>query len=388
MEKIKVLQLTTIDMTAYFFLLSWIKELQNNGFDVTVACTEGQFAGRIRAEGIELVNIPISRRLNPFQDFASLLQLYKFIRKRGFHIVHSYTSKGGFLGRLAARLAGVPVILHTIFDLPHNSAKNPLLRKFYIAMEKTAGRWASGLVTISNSNLEEIKKSGIAPLDKIRLIPVGINLSKYQINADKQKIRREFGIDEDSAIVGMVGRLEAPKGHEFFIRAAKEILKEHPQTFFVIVGSGYLRESLEREAGELGIAKRVIFAGFRDDMIEIMSTFSVFILPSLWEGQGVVICEAMAMKIPVVASKVGGITDVVNDGETGILVPPADYLSLTRAIDELLSDNDRRLKMGQAGYEKVKKEFLEEFSNAKLKDFYGKMIEENDTLSKIYKKTV
>lgn len=388
MEKIKVLQLTTIDMTAYFFLLSWIKELQNNGFDVTVACTEGQFAGKIRAEGIELVNIPISRRLSPFQDFVSLLRLYKFIKKRGFHIVHSYTSKAGFIGRLAARLAGVPVIIHTIFDLPHNSTKNPLLKKLYILMEKLASQWASGFVTISTSNLEEIKKFAIAPLDKVSLIPVGINLNKYQIDADKQKIRRDLGIDESPDIAGIVGRLEPPKGHEFFLRAAKEILKDHPRTFFVIVGSGYLRESLEVFARELGIKDRVIFTGFRDDMIKIMSTFSVFVLPSLWEGQGVVICEAMAMKIPVVASKVGGITDVVNDGETGILVTPADYLTLARAIGDLLSDKDKRLKMGQAGYEKVKKEFLEESCNAKLKDFYGKMIEENDTLSKIYKKTV
>lgn len=388
MEKIKVLQLTTIDMTAYFFLLPWMKELQKNDFEVTSACTEGQFAGRIRDEGIELVNIPISRKLNLFQDFASLLRLYKFIRKRGFHIVHTYTSKAGIIGRLAARLAGVPIIFHTIFDLPHNSTKNFFLKNFYIAMEKMAGRWASGFVTISNSNLEEIKKFGIVPLDKLRLIPVGVNLSRYQVNTDDKKIRKDLGIEEKADIVGIVGRLEPPKGHEFFLRAAKEILKNHPGTFFVVVGSGYLRESLEGLARELGIAKQVIFTGFRDDMIEIMSSFSVFVLPSLWEGQGVVICEAMAMKIPVIASKVGGITDVVSDGETGILVPPADSSSLAGAISGLLSDKEKMLKMGQAGYEKVKKEFLEESSKAKLMDFYGKMIEENDIVSKIYKKTV
>jgi glycosyltransferase involved in cell wall biosynthesis len=360
MAEIKCLFLATIDMTLDCFCIPWTLRLQQEGLDMTLAATEGDFAQNIRAAGLKFVNMPISRRIAPFDDLVSLIKLYRFIKQEGFQIVHTHTSKAGFLGRLAAKLARVPLIIHTIHDLPHNSARSPLLKALYIWMERWAARWAHHLTTVSYSNLKEILRTRIAPEAKITVIRGAINLNSYPALSNPKLKRQELGIPEVAIVIGNVGRLEAAKGQVFLLKAAALILARHPDTYFVIVGKGRLKASLENLAQELKISHRVMFTGFRDDMPEIMQSFDIFAFPSLWEGLGMVLLEAMAYRLPVVASKIGGIQDVVITGETGILTKTSDHQALAAALMELLENPEQRRAYGEAGYKRVSTEFRED----------------------------
>ncbi|MDQ7823221.1 MAG: glycosyltransferase family 4 protein [Candidatus Eremiobacteraeota bacterium] len=376
MEPWNTLHVTTIGITAYCFLRSWFSYLTSSGHKVSLACTATEFIAELEATGARVINVPMERSAHPLKDFVSLGNLYRLMRKGSFDSVHTHTTKAGFLGRLAARLAGVPLVLHTIHDLPSNSAKNPILRHFYNGLERIAASWCDHIVTVSYANLEDIRKWKIAPLHKVTVIREGIELENYRMAVDRAAKRKELGIPEGAAIVGTVARLEAAKGHQYLLQAVPEILKQAPETFFVLVGRGHLREKLERQAQELGISSRVLFTGFREDMLEIMSTFDLFMLPSLWEGLGIVLLEAMAFKIPVVASRVGGITDVVIDGETGFLVPPRDERSLAESALRLLMDPEKGRLMGEKGYLRVAEEFQERVANERMMELYARLMKE------------
>jgi len=377
MERKETLHITTLSITAYCFLKSWFSFLSRRGYGVTLACTATEFIGELEAAGAKVDNVPIARSVNPVRDFVSLLSLFSYIKKSRYDVVHTHTTKAGFIGRLAARLAGAPLVIHTIHDPPHNSAKNPLLKKLYILMEQIASTWAHHIVTVSYANYEEIGKRRIAPLEKVTVIREGIELSNYDIKVDRDAKRKELSVPGDAKVVGMVARLEAAKGHTYLIDAMPEILKAVPESFFVLVGRGHLREQLEARVREFGVQDRVVFTGFREDMLEIMNIFDLFVLPSLWEGLGIVLLEAMAFRLPIVASRTGGITDVVVDGETGLLVPPRDSDSLAQAITALLKDGGRARKMGEEGFIRVSKEFRDSVANEKMMELYEKLIKQH-----------
>jgi glycosyltransferase involved in cell wall biosynthesis len=379
MKPRSTLQITTLGITAYCFLRSWFSFLKEKECDVALACTATEFIDEIRKSGARIINVPIARSAHPQKDLVSLFRLIKLIRAERFESVHTYTTKAGFIGRLAARLCGVPLILHTIYDLPHNSTRNPLLRFLYILMERRAARWAHHLVTISHANLEEIIRQKIAPPEKVTVIHLGIAIDDYDFEVDRAAKKASLGIPQSARVIGVVARLEAAKGHTYLIKAITRILKEFPECYFVFVGRGHLREKLEKEAEALNVRSKIIFTGFREDMLEIMSTFDIFALPSLWEGLGVVLLEAMALRKPIVASRVGGITDVVIDGETGILVPPGEPESLAEGLIDILKDGEKAREMGEKGYLRVSKEFLDSTANEKMLELYRQQI---DTIKK------
>jgi glycosyltransferase involved in cell wall biosynthesis len=381
MSEMKCLHITTIDLTAFCFLRGWMRFLrERGGFDVTLATTVQSFRAEIEEAGVRVVNIPISRSVNPVSDLISLVRLYYFIRKEKFQSVHTYTTKAGFIGRLAAKLAGVPVIIHTIFEPAHNSASNPILKSLYIFMERLACRWADAIITITNANSREILQRSLVEPQKLTVVPEGLDMTRYDaVEADPAQVRSALGIPQSAPFILTVARLEAPKGHAWLLKAAKIILETIPSAHFVCVGMGRLRESLEKMAQQMGIGSQVHFIGFRQDMLQIMKSCDLFVLPSLWEGQGVVLLEAMAFKKAQVASAVGGIMDVVVDGETGVLVPPKDPQALAQAIVKLINDPQTRQKMGEKGYERVRTVFDEAAFN--LKRF--KVYEEQFTKKKL-----
>ncbi len=369
--KLKSLQITTIDLTAYCFLRTWFKFLNDKGFDVTLATTVEQFKDEIEETGAKVVHIPISRRVSPISDLISLYRLYTFIKREKFHSVQTYTTKAGFLGRLAAKLAGVPVIIHNILEPPHNSAKNPILKAIYIWAERIASSWADHIITTTQPNVREILDKKLVPKEKLTAIPEGLVIEKYDnVVVDPSQKREELGIPKDSIFILTVARLEPPKGHKYLLKAAEIILSKGIDAYFVCVGKGKLKSSLEKMAQRLGISHRVKFTGFRYDMLEILKSCDLFVLPSLWEGQGVVLMEAMAMKKPLVASKVGGVVDVVEDGKTGILVPPRNPNILAEAIEMLLSKPKLMKDMGEAGYKRIKEYFDDAQFNKRRYEVY------------------
>lgn len=370
---------TTIDMTAWCFLRTWFDTLRAQGHDVRLFTTVGEFTPRLRARGVGVSDVPIPRRIAPTGDVRALWQLYRELRALRPDIVHTHTSKAGFIGRLAAWLAGVPVIVHTMHEPPHNAAGGPLTRALYIWLERFATLLATHVVTVSYANEREIVRQRLVPRDRLSVVREGLDLAFYPRATDGRAAVRALGIPDHVPVVGAVGRLEAAKGHTYLIRAVPRVLAHVPDARFVIVGGGHLCAKLQAEIDALGLSERVIMTGYREDMLELMQGFDVFALPSLWEGLGIVLLEAMAYARPLVAAAVGGVNDVVVDGETGLLVPPRSPEALARAITALLTDRQRAARLGEAGARRLETEFSDELCNARLMALYARLLGESDS---------
>jgi len=307
---------------------------------------------RLELEGIEFIRCPfLVRRIAIIKDLKAFFDIRRILKKNKPSIVHTHTSKAGLLGRLAAKLAQIPVIVHTPHGHVFFGYFGPFKTKIFIILEKLASLITDRIVALSEREKQDSARFKIANEDKFVVIHSGVELDRFKelTSSEKQNFKKELGIPENSLIVGTVGRLEPVKGPEFLIKAAKYIISKYPNTFFIFTGEGYLRENLEEQAFELGVENNFIFLGWRADVTKIISIYDVFVLPSLNEGMGRVLVEAMALGKPIVASNVGGITDLVAHGKNGFLVPTKNPKDLAKYIQILLEDTEKREKMGQAG---------------------------------------
>ncbi len=373
-QPLQALYLTTIDLTPYCFMRSWFSTLTRRGAQVTLACTVERFRDDLEATGAQVLHLPIARRLDPLADLASLLDLVYLMRRLRPDVVHTATSKAGFLGRLAARLTGVPLVIHTIYELPENSTTSPWLRALYRALEFVAARWADHLVTISEPNRRQILARRICRADRLTLIPEGLDLDRYRAERPRPEVRSALGIPQDAPWVVSVGRLEPAKGHADLLQAFRQVVDRLPQARLAIVGRGELESDLRALCATLGLQERVQFLGFRQDLLDLLGACDVFALASLYEGQGVATMEAMAMSRPTVCTGVGGVTDVVVEGETGFMVPARDPDHLARRLLELLGDPEKAQRMGLAGRRRAEEHFRVEDTNRKLLCLYQNLL--------------
>ncbi|MBW6486205.1 MAG: glycosyltransferase family 4 protein [Syntrophobacterales bacterium] len=305
----------------------------------------------LKANGVRLIFVPsLVRELNPVADLRAFLSLCKIIRREKPDIVHTHTSKAGMLGRWAARLCRVPAVIHT----PHGHVFwgyfNPAKTRLFIMLERWTARITDALIMLTPQELQDHLGWGIAPREKFTVIHSGVNLKKFssaQSRSDRKRAISE--VPENMVVIGTVGRLTAIKGQDVLIRAFAELKQAGEDVFLVLLGEGERRGELEEMARHLQISDSVMFLGWRPEVAAVMASFDIFCLPSLNEGMGKVIVEAMAMGLPVVASNVGGIKDLVRKGENGLLVPPGDATALAKALSLLCSAPQERRRMGDAG---------------------------------------
>jgi glycosyltransferase involved in cell wall biosynthesis len=284
-------------------------------------------------------------------------------------------SKAGLLGRLAARLARIPIIIHTPHGHVFFGYFGPIKSKIFIFLEKLASPITDKIIALTNRENEDYISYRVADEEKSVVIYSGIELNKF-IDLpleEKQNFKKELRIPENSLIVGTLGRLVPVKGPEFLVEAAKHIISKFPDTFFMLTGDGYLRLDLEKKALDFGLKENIIFLGWRDDAAKILSVYDVFVLPSLNEGMGRVLVEAMALGKPIVASRIGGIPDLVTHGKNGFLVPPKDPEELAKYIQILLEDKEKRNKMGLAG-KKMAMNFRAENMVKKIEKLYEELL--------------
>ncbi len=329
---------------------------------------------RLETEDIKFIQCPsLVRRINIIKDLKAFFDIWRIIKKNKPLIVHTHTSKAGLLSRLAAKLARIPIIIHTPHGHVFFGYFGPFKTKIFIILEKLASRITDKIVTLTNREKEDHVVFRIASEDKFAVISSGIELNKFKkfpLN-ENRNFKRELGIPENSLIIGTVGRLEPVKGPEVLIETAKYIVSKYPETIFIFAGDGYLKQSLEKKASDLGLKKNMSFLGWRNDIAKIISVYDVFVLPSLNEGMGRVLVEAMALAKPIVASNIGGIPDLVTHGKNGFLVPPKNPKELAKYIQILLEDEEKREKMGLAG-----KEMALNFSARNMVEKIAKLYEE------------
>jgi glycosyltransferase involved in cell wall biosynthesis len=338
---------------------------------------------RLKSENIKFIKCPsLVRRINILKDLKAFFDIWRIIKKNGPLIVHTHTSKAGLLGRLAAKLAGIPIIIHTPHGHVFFGYFRPLKTKVFIILEKLAARITDKIIALTNKERGDYILFKIADEEKFVVINSGVELNKFKelpFN-ENRNFKKELRIPENSLTIGTVGRLEPVKGHEFLVKAAKHIIPKYPDSIFIFTGDGYLKQNLEKKAFDLGIEENIIFLGWRDDAAKIISAYDVFVLPSLNEGMGRVLVEAMALGKPIVASNIGGIPDLVIHGKNGFLVPPKNPKELAKYIQILLEDEKKREKMGQAGKE-IALNFSAENMVVKIAKLYNELLTKKNILS-------
>ena len=298
----------------------------------------------------------------PLEDTLALLDLSIFLKKNSYHIVHTHNSKAGIIGRLAAKLAGVPVIVHTVHGFAFHDQEPFWRQSLFRHLERLGSRWCDKMIFISQPLIDWALEERITRKDKIEKIYSGIQLDQFHpATADvKMKNRERWQLKKEEVVVGIVSKLWDGKGHITLIEAFKVLRQRIPNARLVIVGEGDLYSELLRAVNENGLRESVLFTGFQMDVSEVLSTFDVAVLPSFFEGMGRVLLEAMAMEKPVVASRVGGIPDLVKHNVNGLLINPGDVTELANALEKILSNNRLARSMGQEGRKKIQEQFSSE----------------------------
>jgi glycosyltransferase involved in cell wall biosynthesis len=296
----------------------------------------------------------LQRALSLPRDLAALRDLRRRMRALRPDIVHTHSSKAGFVGRLAARMAGVPRILYTPHGHVFHSYYGSPLTRVFIALERFAARFTERIVVLTDAEIEQHLAVGVGRRGQFVKIPSGVELPAVQAEAcGAARVRQELGLSGETPLIGVVARLVPVKGLRYLIAAMPEILRRCPEAHLALAGDGEQRLGLEGLARDLAVADQVHFLGFRRDAAAVTAALDVFVLPSLNEGQGRVLVTSMALGVPVVATKVGGVPEVVEDGRQGLLVPPADPQALGQAIAALLTQPDYAAALGAAGRERA-----------------------------------
>ncbi len=331
---------------------------------------------KARKNGVRIIDMPtLVRRISPVNDLKTFRQLFLLFRKERPLIVSTHTSKAGLLGRWAAFFAGVPVNIYTPHGHVFHGYFNAPLTLLFKLLERLSFAVTDILIAVSDQEKKDYLENHVGSEDRIRTIYSAVNLQRFiDLDLDIQAKRRELGIPPGCRVVGTVGRLVTIKGPKYLIQAAAKVIEKIPQTVFVFVGDGELRPELEELATRLGIRENVLFAGWRSDVAEVMHTFDIFALPSLNEAMGKVLVEVMAAAKPVVASRVGGITNLVKDGETGYLVPPEDSEALAEKLLLLLEDESLAGRFGEAGKVTVYPKFDIETRIEKVESLYEELL--------------
>jgi len=381
---IKICHIASADITVKFILLNLLKFLQHEGYEVSVICSGGKWVKDIEEKGIRIKEIRFKRKIfSPISDVVAFLKLYFYFRKEKPDIVHTHTIKAGFLGQIAAKLAGVPIIIHTNHGFYFQNNSSWMRRKFFIFIEKKSSQCSNLIFSINKEDIETAIKKKICAPDLIKYSGDGIDLNRFSPQRFSEEFilnkKKQLGIDPKKKIIGIVARLVEEKGYLDLFEAFRIILKKFPQTLLLIVGP-YEPEKKDKIHPEIvkkyQIEKSVIFLGERTDVEEIYPLMDVFVLPSYREGLGLAILEASATEKPVIATNVRGCREAIDDGKTGILVPPKNPEKLAEAITYLFLNPEKANIMGKEGRKKVQREFDERLVFDKIKKEYQKLIDE------------
>jgi len=336
---------------------------------------EGNYLALHGRRSPEAVVIPaLGREINPRRDVTTLLQLVRLIRRVRPHIVHTHTAKAGALGRVAAWVARVPVIVHTYHGHVLDGYFTPRKTRVFVAIERWLARRADCLLAVSDTVRRELLDRGIGTTGHLRVVPLGLDLDRFVgIGAGDGHLRRELGVKSDTPLAGIVARLVPIKAHETFVAMAA-LLAERTDGHFVVVGDGEQRAQLERIARDAGLNGRIHFLGWRADLERIYADLDVVVLTSRNEGSPVALIEAMAAGRPVVATRVGGVPDVVQDGVSGVLVGAGDAQALASAVEQLMRDPARGRRLGEAGRQRVRGLYGAERLLRDIDDLYQELL--------------
>ena len=323
-----------------------MKGLAKRGHEVSLLCAKGSAIEKeARSSGIRVFPVRIAFDSDP----TLLLRVYRAVKQANPDVLHLHSRRGAeIFGGLAGRMARVPaIILSRRIDDPVKLG--PLGRLKFI-------KYPHKIITISEGIRRVLIDCGIDE-NRIEMVRSAVVVEQFQLERDRSWFHSEFSVPEDVPVIGVIAQLIERKGHRYLFEAVPDILKEFPDTQFILLGKGPMRQQLEHLASEMGIGKSVIFAGFRADIEKILPNLDIVVHPALREGLGVSLIQAACAGRPMVASGVGGIPEIVRDGQTGLLVNPADSQAIGKCILTLLRNPDLAQKLGENARKLAETEF-------------------------------
>ncbi|WP_053752678.1 glycosyltransferase [Streptomyces sp. MMG1533] len=314
----------------------------------------GDLWDRARADGVRTVEVRGFRHTLTPADLLVLVRLVRLVRRERFTVVHTHSGKGGFLGRLAARLCRTPVVVHTFHGLSFHPYQSRTRRTLYRCLERATRRFTHRFLAVAPRVAQQAVEERLAPPGLIQVVPSAVALGHIPERFDPLA-RRVLGTPRGTALIGTVGRIDTQKAPLDFIRMAAAIRAEHPGTAFAMIGDGPLEDEVRRLAAQLDV--EVTFTGHRQDAAWLVAGLDVFVITSLYEGLGRALTEALAAGRPVVATAVNGVPDLVEHGATGLLVAPADPEGAARAVCWLLDHPREAAELGRQGRRRVRAGF-------------------------------
>lgn len=333
---------------------------KDRGIDVSLLAgpdpgPEGDLHEPVRRAGIPLHLVgSLVRPIRPDRDLVALWELYRFLRRGRFDVVHTHSSKAGILGRLAARMAGVPVIVHTLHGLVFHDYQAAWKNALYIRLKRFVAPFCQTIIAVNQKTIDGAVAAGIGRPEQYVKIFSGMELDPFlEIGSrfSTEEAKRSLGIPPTAPVVGKIARLFPLKGHDEFFDAAAIIAREIPECRFLLVGGGILRDALEERAWRMGIGERTIFTGLvpPEEVPRHMQAMDVVVHTSLREGIARVIPQAGAVGKPVVTFDLDGAPEVIRHGDSGFLAPPKDTAAIADRTVELLRDPALREEMGKHG---------------------------------------
>ncbi len=358
-------------------ILSLARGCDPRRFESTVAMSDSSpMRQQFEHAGVRVLPLALDHYGGFKRNFGAFRQLAGILKRESFDVIHTHTSVAGAVGRVAARMFTRTPVVHMLHAFAGHALRSGFSRRAAVLVERKLDRLTDWYIAGSQAMVNRGIAQGIFNAEKVVLISNGIDLARFDCHAEigSPAERQASALDQGVVTVGFLGRLEKQKGAAYLIRAAAAVRGRNLNVRFLIAGDGTLRGELERLAARLQVADVVEFVGWKRDVARFLSQIDILAMPSLWEAFGLSAAEAMAVGKPVIASRIEGLPEVVEEGRTGILVPPADSDALARAIEDLAADPARRQLLGKQGRARVEKLFTLERMVARHEEFYERLI--------------
>jgi glycosyltransferase involved in cell wall biosynthesis len=320
------------------------------------------------------------RDISPWKDFSAFWQIYRFLKKNRYDVVHTHTAKGGFIGRISARMANVPIVIHTLHGTTFGDFLPYYRKKLYVSLEKMAALSTDKFISVGRDVKSIYLNEGIGDPGKHTVIYSGIDIDRFHEagrmpEERRAELRNELGLEPSDTVIVNISRLEPRKGLKFFLESASKIVKHYPHTKFLVVGEGSYRAELKRRSAELNLSSNLKFTGPRRDIENVIGISDISVLTSLWEGLPRVLIQSALVGKPIVTFEVEGAREVVENGVNGFVVPSKDVDTLTERIEFLLEEPKRARKMGLQGREIVGDAWRVEKMVDRIDEVYSELIE-------------
>lgn len=352
----KICQLCAVDFTLRNFLLPLVDRMRLEGWEVVAVCADGPAVSSLREQGYRIETVPISRSMNPMAALLALIALVRLFKREKFDVLHAHTPVAALIGRLAAWITGIPLVVYTAHGFYFHDGMPEWKYRIFVALERLAGKWTDLLFTQSEEDAETAVAEKIMPAKRVLPIGNGVDVSRFdpgKLDA-RDGVRQALGIPNDAYVVGFIGRQVREKGIGEFLSAAQSLTQMHPGVWFLLIGERLPSDHAEGVSAEFAAAReklgqRLVAPGLRSDIPELLSAMDLFCLPSWREGMPRTIIEAMMMAKPVVATDIRGSREEVVHEVTGLLVPVHAPKLLATAIERFVDNSAWGRKLGAAG---------------------------------------